>query len=165
LQPVLGGIEFGRETLDRLVRIENVVAIKEASFDARKFAETVRILEKAPKKITVLTGNDNFIYESLVMGAEGGLLGFGTIAVDMQVEMFRLASEGRFREAGEIWKELLPLEEAIFAPPVRDYRARLKVALKAMGVIDEAFVRPPLLPVSKDEEERIRAALKRLGAL
>jgi 4-hydroxy-tetrahydrodipicolinate synthase len=162
LQPVLGGIEFGKEVLNRLVEIENVVAIKEASFDAKKFTETVRILEKAPKKITILTGNDNFIYESLVMGAEGGLLGFGTIAVEMQVEMFRLASEGRFKESGEIWKELLPLEETIFSPPVRDYRARLKVALKIMGIIDEAFVRPPLLQITKNEEERIRTTLKSL---
>jgi len=162
LQPVLGGIEFGKEVLNRLVEIENVVAIKEASFDAKKFTETVRILEKAPRKITILTGNDNFIYESLVMGAEGGLLGFGTIAVEMQVEMFRLASEGRFKESGEIWKELLPLEETIFSPPVRDYRARLKVALKIMGIIDEAFVRPPLLQITKNEEERIRTTLKSL---
>ncbi len=162
LQPVLGGIEFGKEVLNRLVEIENVVAIKEASFDAKKFTETVRILEKAPRKITILTGNDNFIYESLVMGAEGGLLGFGTIAVEMQVEMFRLASEGRFKESSEIWKELLPLEETIFSPPVRDYRARLKVALKIMGIIDEAFVRPPLLQITKNEEEHIRTTLKSL---
>ncbi|MGQ9514700.1 MAG: dihydrodipicolinate synthase family protein [Thermoproteota archaeon] len=162
LQPLLGGTEFRKEVLEKLVEIENVVAIKEASFDAKKFIDTVRILEKAPKKITILTGNDNFIYESLVMGAEGGLLGFGTIAVDRQVEMFQLAAEGRYRESGEIWDELLLLEEVIFAPPVRDYRARLKVALKIMGVLETEFVRPPLLAINREEEERIRATLKNL---
>jgi 4-hydroxy-tetrahydrodipicolinate synthase len=162
LQPALGGVEFGPEVLNRLVGIRNVVAIKEALFDAKKFIDTVRIVKNAPRKITMLTGNDNFIYESLVLGAEGGLLGFGTIATGEQVEMFMLARDGKFKEAGEIWEELLPLEEAIFVSPVRNYRARLKVALNMMGVLDATYVRPPLQPVPKGDVRAIRSVLRKL---
>jgi 4-hydroxy-tetrahydrodipicolinate synthase len=162
LQPALGGVEFKPDVLNSLAGLDNVIAIKEASFDAKKFVDIVRFLKGNPKKITILTGNDNFIYESLVLGAEGGLLGFGTIATDRQVEMFRLASQGKFEEAGEIWEQLVPLEEAIFAAPVRNYRARLKVALSIMGVLDAAYVRPPLQPISKEEEESIRERLRDL---
>jgi len=165
LQPALGGVEFKPEVLRRLISIENVVAIKEASFDAKKFVDIVRFLKAGSRKVTILTGNDNFIYESLVMGAEGGLLGFGTIATDRQVEMFELVAEGKLEEAGEMWSQLLPLEEVVFAPPVRDYRARLKVALSIMGVIDAAHVRPPLRSISKAEEEGIRKALRDLGMI
>ena len=165
LQPALGGVEFTPETLFKLVKIENVVAIKEASFDAKKFVDIVRILNNASRKITILTGNDNFIYESLILGAEGGLLGFGTIATDKQVEMFRLVARGRFREAKEIWQEILPLEEVIFSPPVRNYRARLKEALVMMGVLKTPYVRPPLQPISEKERKQIRRALKDLGML
>jgi len=165
LQPALGGVEFKSEVLGRLIGIENVVAIKEASFDAKKFVDIVKFLKAASRKVTILTGNDNFIYESLVLGAEGGLLGFGTIATDRQVEMFKLAAEGKLEEAGEIWGRLLPLEGAIFAPPVRNYRARLKVALSIMGVLDTAHVRPPLQSIPKVEEEGIRKALRDLGMI
>jgi 4-hydroxy-tetrahydrodipicolinate synthase len=165
LQPALGGVDFKPETLLRLASIRSVIAIKEASFDARKFVNVVHTLKKADRKIMILTGNDNFIYESLVLGAEGGLLGFGTIAVEQQVEMFNLIAKGRLAEAREIWEELLPLEEAVFAQPVRDYRARLKEALVMMGVLKTSYVRPPLQPVSSEEKEAIRKALKSLRLL
>lgn len=163
LQPALGGVDFQPETLLKLSSIKNVIAIKEASFDARKFVNVVRTLKKASKKIMVLTGNDNFIYESLILGAEGGLLGFGTIAIDKQVEMFDLVARGRMDEAGEIWEELLPLEEAIFASPVRDYRTRLKEALAMMGVLRTPYVRPPLQSISDEEKEKIKKTLKDLN--
>jgi 4-hydroxy-tetrahydrodipicolinate synthase len=165
LQPALGGVEFKPDVLLNLVKINNVVAIKEASFDEKKFVDTVRLLKRAPRKITILTGNDNFIYESLILGAEGGLLGFGTIATDRQVKMFDLVAKGKFKEAKEIWEEILPLEEIIFAPLVRDYRARLKEALVAMGILRTAYVRPPLKPISNEERKRIRKSLKDLKML
>jgi 4-hydroxy-tetrahydrodipicolinate synthase len=165
LQPALGGVEFTRETLLRLVRIENVMAIKEASFDAKKFVNVVRTLNNAPRKIIVLTGNDNFIYESLILGAEGGLLGFGTIATDKQVEMFKLVSHGRLKEAREIWYEILPLEEVIFSPPIRNYRARLKEALVMMGILKTPYVRPPLQPISDEERKLLKRTLKDLGMM
>src|SRR6185295_3694170 len=90
LQPSLGGVLFDRETLLRLAAIPNVVAIKEASFDAVRFVETVRLLKDAPRQIQILTGNDNFILESFILGADGALIGFGTLAVAEQIEMIRL---------------------------------------------------------------------------
>ncbi|MEM2049870.1 MAG: dihydrodipicolinate synthase family protein [Thermoproteota archaeon] len=165
LQQALGGVDFTPETLLKLASIKNVIAIKEASFDARKFVNVVHTLKKASRKIMILTGNDNFIYESLVLGAEGGLLGFGTIAVEQQVEMFNLFAKGRLTEAREIWEELIPLEEAIFAQPVRDYRARLKEALVMMGVLKTSYVRPPLQQVSEKDKEAIKQALKSLKLL
>ncbi|MEM1509324.1 MAG: dihydrodipicolinate synthase family protein [Thermofilaceae archaeon] len=162
LQPALGGVEYKPGVLRRLSGLENVAAIKEASFDARKFLDMVLAVEKLPRKIQVLTGNDNFVYESLVMGAEGGLLGFGTIAVKEQVEMFNLVEKERYREAREIWMQLRPLMEVVFAPPVRNYRARLKEALCMMGILEAAHVRPPLLPVSSREREDLKRVLKEL---
>ena len=165
LQPALGGVLFSEETLMKLAELEGVVAIKEASFNAKKFIDTVRILRKAERKIFVFTGNDNFIYESLVLGADGGLLGFGTIAVDKQVEMFRLVGEKKYEEAEEIWEELLPLVEAIFAPPVRNYKTRIKEALVMTGVLETAYVRPPLRPISSEEKEKLRKVLKDLDMI
>ncbi len=167
LQPALGGVDYKPSVISKLSELKNVVAIKEASFDAKKFLDTVRTIEKLPRRIQILTGNDNFIYESLIMGAEGGLLGFGTIAIKEQVEMFELVGKGNYKEAREIWENLIPLVEVIFAPPVRNYRARLKEALSMLGIIDGAttYVRPPLLPISSEEREKLRRVLKELGMI
>lgn len=162
LQPALGGAIFSRETLLRLASIPTVVAIKEASFDAVRFVETVRVLSEAPRPIQVLTGNDNFILESFLLGAQGALIGFGTIAVAEQIEMLRLWRDGDLAAARRIYETTLqPLVAAIFAPPVRNYRARVKEGLVELGVLDAAHVRPPLLPLSDEERAAVREAVRR----
>ncbi|HEU4539943.1 MAG TPA: dihydrodipicolinate synthase family protein [Jiangellaceae bacterium] len=159
LQPALGGVIFTEETLRRIAAIDSVVALKEASFDARLYLATRRMIERLERPIDLLTGDDNFVYESFVMGAEGALIGFGTLVTDLQVEMHRLTCEGRWSEARAIWERIRPLEEAVYGPPVRDYRARTKVALRELGVIDNSVVRPPLQPVGDEAAAAIRAAL------
>ncbi|HUF52313.1 MAG TPA: dihydrodipicolinate synthase family protein [Dehalococcoidia bacterium] len=161
LQPSLAGVLFSREALLKLASISSVVAIKEASFDAVRFVETIRILQDAPRRIQVLTGNDNFIFESFLLGADGALIGFGTLAVAEQIEMFRLCKEGHLPEARRIYDDVVqPLVTAVFAPPVRDYRARTKEALVELGVIPAAHTRPPLLSIPPDDRERLLAAVR-----
>jgi 4-hydroxy-tetrahydrodipicolinate synthase len=161
LQPALAGVLFSRETLLRLIEIPTVVAIKEASFDAVRFVETRRILDEAPRRITLLTGNDNFILESFVLGAEGALIGFGTIAIAEQVEMFRLLAAGDIEAASRINESVVrPLADALFAPPVRNYRARLKEALRQMSIIPNAHMRPPLLDLDDRGCATVTAALR-----
>ena len=161
LQPSLGGVIFDADTLERLLEIDSVIAIKEASFDTVTFAETVKLVAGASREITMLTGNDNFILESFLLGATGALIGFGTILIAEQVEMMHLANAGEFPEAMKIYREkVLPLACGIFAAPVRNYRARLKAAMKLMGVLDEAVMRPPLLPLSESENQFVSRLLK-----
>jgi len=159
LQPVLGGRIYSEEVLKRLLDIEGVVAIKDASFDARVFLNTMRILENHPRRVTMLTGNDNFIFESFVLGARGALIGFGTVATDLQIEMLNSVAAGKTERGRRIWEQLLPLVDAVFAAPVRDYRARLKHALVTLGILRNSVVRPPLLPLSAEEKHRIDHAL------
>ena len=165
LQPALGGCLFSRETLALLVEIESVIAIKEASFDGMKFVETKAVLEQAPRQITLLTGNDNFILESFVLGAEGALIGFGTLATRMQVQMVEAWQQGDLTRAFKLGRIIQPLADVIFGPPVRNYRVRTKEALVMLGVLDRATVRPPLLPVNDDDRMQVRRALQRAGLL
>lgn len=160
LQPALAGVLFSRETLLRLIEIPTVVAIKEASFDAVRFVETRRVLDEAPRRIQLLTGNDNFIFESFVLGAEGALIGFGTVAIAEQIEMITLLRRGDTGAAARINAAIVgPLADALFAPPVRNYRARLKEALRLMGVIPNAHMRPPLIDLDPVECAAVAAAL------
>ena len=45
LQPSLAGVNYERETLEAMASVDGVVAIKEASFDARRFIDTARLVE------------------------------------------------------------------------------------------------------------------------
>jgi 4-hydroxy-tetrahydrodipicolinate synthase len=165
LQPALGGVLFTTEILHRLITIPTVVAIKEASFDAMRFLQVKGALESASRKITFLTGNDNFICESFILGAEGALLGFSTLGTREQVSMLAAVQRGDIAGAQELGSRLQPLADVIFAPPVTDYRARTKEVLKMLGVLENTTVRPPLLPIPESELETIRNALQKAGLL
>jgi 4-hydroxy-tetrahydrodipicolinate synthase len=165
LQPALGGVNFEAATLDRMCMVAQVVAIKEASFDPQRFVEARATVKAARPDCVYLTGNDNFIYESFLLGAEGALIGFGAVAVRQQVELIEHALAGRHKEAREIMDRLTPLVNAIFAPPVRNYRARTKAALVMQGLLERETVRPPLMPISEAERERIRKAMIHAGEL
>lgn len=165
LQPALGGVLFTAEILHKLITIPSVAAIKEASFDAMRFLQVKVTLESASRKITFLTGNDNFICESFILGAEGALLGFSTLGTREQVSMLTAVQHGDFNTARELGCRLQPLADVIFAPPVTDYRARTKEALKMLGILNNTTVRPPLLPVTENEREVIQHALQAAGLL
>lgn len=165
IQPAMGGINYTDEMFAKLLEIPQIVAIKEASFDCHRFIDTVRILRQAPRRITILTGNDDFIFESFVLGADGGLLGFATLAIEEQVRMLNLVKQGDILKAQEIWNVIGPLEALIFSPPLRDYRPRIKEALTMLGIIPRATIRKPFFPISEAERARVRQALQRAKLL
>jgi len=165
LQKELGGVEYSEACLVKLAAVKRVIAVKEASFDAAKFLHTLRLMKSRAREISVLTGNDNFIFESLVLGADGALIGFGTLATDLQVEMYELTEKGRYEEARQIADRLQPLADTIFSPPVRNYRARIKEALTIQGILKSAYMRPPLIPISRKERDAIREALRKAELL
>jgi 4-hydroxy-tetrahydrodipicolinate synthase len=161
LQEALGGVEFPVETLVGVARLPGVTAIKEATFSRERFVETAAAL--ADVDITLLTGNDNFIYESFPLGAEGALIGFGTLASRMQVEMYEAHVAGDDARAAELGARVQRLADVVFAPPIRNYRARLKEALVMLGVIPCAAIRPPLPPIGDGERNALREAIEEIG--
>jgi dihydrodipicolinate synthase/N-acetylneuraminate lyase len=68
-----------------------------------------------------------------------------------------------FARAERIAEQLRQLNEAVFASPVRNYRARTKEVLATQGVIEHAGVRPPLPPLAPEEVEAVRNGLSAAG--
>jgi 4-hydroxy-tetrahydrodipicolinate synthase len=167
LQPALGGVNFDLETLRQLIELDGVVAMKEASFDARRYLDTFRMVERTDKyrrgEFTYLTGNDNFILESFILGCTGALIGFGSIMVAEQVAMINAWRDGRTNEARKLGRRVQRLADVIFAAPVANYRARLKTVLTMLGVLEDDSVRPPLLPIDEAERRALQAALGEVG--
>ena len=165
LQPALAGVNYEADVLAAMASVDGVVAIKEASFDARRFVDTARLLEGLPRRITLLTGNDNFILESFLLGATGALIGFGAVMTREQVDMIRAWQDGRIEEAMALGRRVQRLADVVFAAPVGDYRVRLKECLRILGVLEAAHVRRPLLPIDDDERAMLAGVLDEVGLL
>ncbi|HYZ61680.1 MAG TPA: dihydrodipicolinate synthase family protein [Acetobacteraceae bacterium] len=128
-------------TMAALGKIERLVAIKDAAFDIDRTAE---LLEEAePTGIKVLTGNDTFILEAMLLGCAGALIGFAGTATAELIRMQLLAAEGKATEAYAIWNRLGPLARVCWRAPLRDYRVRMKYVLMRQGVIPNMVARAP----------------------
>ena len=165
LQPALGGVIFEPDTLRQLAAVDGVVALKEASFDARTFVDTVSLVASLPRPLTLLTGNDNFILESFLLGATGALIGFGAVMTREQVAMIEAWQAGNLDEARRLGRRVQRLADAVFAHPVGAYRARLKECLVLLGVLEHAHVRAPLLALDDAERQGLHKVLVEVGLL
>lgn len=167
LAPVFGGVNYTRETLLRLLEIPQVVAIKEASFDAQYFAYTMDTVKMSGRPVTVLCGNDRFITECFLLGAEGALLGFCAIGCGMVAEMLGKFLAGSYKEAVDMRSRVQGFANFIYKDPVLDYRARCKVGLAHLGVLErgQTYIRPPLLQIGEAESREIAQALAEFGML
>jgi 4-hydroxy-tetrahydrodipicolinate synthase len=159
------GPSYSNEALCRMAEIPQVTCIKEATFDAARLVDTLEGLKQAPRPLAVLTGSDTFLCEAYILGAHGALIGFGAIALDLQVKMLEAVQQRDFGQALAIWDRIGPLARMMWGPPLRDYRPRLKEALVMLGVLRSAAVRPPLLPISDEERRTIRRLLGHAGLL
>lgn len=165
LQPALAGVNFEPDTLRAMAAVDGVIAIKEASFDARRFVDTVNLIADLPRPIALLTGNDNFILESFMLGATGALIGFGAVMTREQVQMIEAWQAGRIDEARALGARVQRLADVVFAKPVGDYRVRLKECLRILGVLESAAIRRPLMPIDDGERTFLAEVLAEVGLL
>lgn len=157
------GPDFPPDTLARLASIPEVIGLKEASFDTTKTVETIDAAKSLPRKLGILTGSDTFIWEAMVMGCDGALIGFAGTATAELIAMHRAATTRDYDRGAAIWARLGPLARYCWRAPIRDYRPRMKEVLKLQGLFPHATVRPPQLPVDDGERAHIAKLAREAG--
>lgn len=166
LTPSLGGVVLQPDVIARLAGVAPLHALKEASFDASDYVASRDALRAAAPDVAFLSGCDNFMHESFVLGADGALLGYAGLAAELTRQVFEADRDGRYAEAQQLNRERMqPLAEVLFGAPVRNSRARIKEGLKLLGVIDEVAVRPPLLGLDDAERAALKHAMERARLL
>ena len=150
------GPDFNPEMMDAIFKIPQLFAIKESSFDAQMTIQSVESARKYADRPAILTGSDTFIFEAMMMGCDGALIGFGGTATRELVEMYEATAAGDYARGKAIWDRLSPLARYCWRAPVRDFRPRMKELLKFQGLFPHATVRPPQLGISEEERQHIR---------
>ena len=152
-------------TIRGLADLGRIVAIKDAAFDIDLTWEIVEEARETNGRIAVLTGNDTFVLEALLMGCQGALIGLaGTFTAEL-VRMQKLAAQGKATEAYAIWHELGPIARLCWSNPLRDYRARMKYVLMRQGVIATDATRAPQTRITKADQQKADALIARHGLL
>jgi 4-hydroxy-tetrahydrodipicolinate synthase len=157
------GPDYTPEILARMAQIPELVAIKEASFDVAQTLSTIEVAAALDRPIGVLTGSDTFIFEAMVMGCTGGLIGFAGTAVAELVAMERAVATGDLAAGRAIWQQLGPIARYCWRPPIRDFRPRMKAVLHWQGLFPHAACREPQLGIDMMERREIESLCERQG--
>jgi 4-hydroxy-tetrahydrodipicolinate synthase len=161
--PPASGIGYAPETLARLAEIPQVAGVKDWSNDIVAFERNLRALRATGRPVAMLSSFTMSLMSTFLLGADGAISGMGSVAADLQSELFDLCQKGDVDRARRVNDRLDPLVRVFYAPPFVDMHNRMKEALAILGRIPAAHVRPPLTPVSDAERAAIRDALRAAG--
>jgi 4-hydroxy-tetrahydrodipicolinate synthase len=161
--PPESGIGYAPETLARLAALPQVVAVKDWSNDMVAYERDLRALRATGRPVAMLSSFTMSLMASFLLGADGAISGMGSVAADLQVELFAACQKGDLDGARRLNDRLEPLVRVFYAPPFVDMHNRMKEALVLLGRIPAAHVRPPLTPVGAAERDGIRRALAAAG--
>ena len=161
--PPTSGVGYTPDILIQLTEIPQVVGVKEWSNDIVSFERNLRAIRSTGRPVAVLSSFTLSLLSSFVLGADGAISGMGSVAADLQAELFACVQRGDLEAAQCINDRLEPLVRVFYAPPFLDMHNRMKEALALLGRIDRAIVRPPLQPISNAERQQIAEALSQAG--
>jgi len=161
--PPASGIGYAPETLGRLAQMPQVAGVKDWSNDIVAFEKNLRALRATGRPVAMLSSFTMSLMASFLLGADGAISGMGSVAADLQAELFEACQKGDVEGARRINDRLDPLVAVFYAPPFVDMHNRMKEALVLLGRIPAAHVRPPLTPVSGAERQAIKRALEAAG--
>lgn len=142
--PYRTGRNMENETILRLSEEKNIVGVKDASGD---FNKTIELLLNKPDEFSVLSGEDNLFYSSLLLGGDGGVTASAHLKTKEFIKVYNYIQNNDAKAALEIWKEISPMIPLLFKEP---NPTPIKYMLKKMGLINSDEVRLPLVPISQE---------------
>jgi 4-hydroxy-tetrahydrodipicolinate synthase len=157
------GPDYTPEILRAIAEIPGLIAIKESSFDIAQTQQTIEVAHALPQPIGVLTGSDTFIFEALMMGCDGALIGFAGTATAELVAMHAAVRRGDFAAGQALWARLGPVARFCWRAPIRDFRPRMKEVLRLQGLFPSAACREPQLGIGDDERRSLAGLCAQAG--
>ncbi|HGO5824597.1 TPA: 4-hydroxy-tetrahydrodipicolinate synthase [Mannheimia haemolytica] len=153
------GSDLKPETIGRLAKIENIVAVKEATGDLSRLP---LIKQLAGEDFIFLSGDDATGLESMKLGGQGVISVTNNVAAADMAKMCELALSGKFDEAEEINNRLMALHKDLF---VESNPIPVKWAAYKLGLISEPNLRLPLTTLSESAQPIVLKALQQAGLI
>ncbi|MES3021080.1 MAG: 4-hydroxy-tetrahydrodipicolinate synthase [Pseudomonadota bacterium] len=150
--------DMSNDTVLRLSKIPNIVGIKDATGNIGRGTE---LLSMVPKTFAVYSGDDPTAMALILCGGAGNISVTANVAPRLMHEMCKAALAGDIARAVEINNKVLPLHAKLFVEP---NPVPVKWALAEMGRMP-AGLRLPLVALSADCHDTVRAALRDAGVL
>ena len=152
--PSRTGVNINPETCLELSKIENIVAIKEASGN---ISQVAKIAALCGDNLDIYSGNDDQIIPILSLGGKGVISVLSNVMPKYTHDMTDKYFNGEVEEAAKMQLQVIDLIDALFAEvnPIP-----VKYALNLMGY---NFGKPrlPLIELSEKNQEKMKEVMKK----
>lgn len=138
-----------------LAKIDNIVAMKEASGD---FSQIMEIVQNKPEGFDVLSGDDAITMPMMAVGVTGAISVVANAYPKRFAEMVHAAANDDMDMARAAHYDLLPVTHMLFE---EGNPGGVKVALEKQGIM-KPLMRMPLYPISQDLRTRIENETERI---
>ena len=151
--PSRTGVNIKPETCLELSKIENIVAIKEASGD---LSQVAMIANLCRDNLTIYSGNDDQIIPILSLGGMGVISVLSNIKPKYTHNMCEEFFKGNVNQAAKMQIDAIPLIKALFSEvnPIP-----VKAALNMIGY-NYGIPRLPLIEMSKEGKEKLKKIIQ-----
>ena len=153
------GVNMSADTTLRLAHdFKNIIAMKEASGNFDQFN---KIIKDKPADFLFLSGDDPITLPLIAMGAAGVISVIANALPGIFSTMVRMCLDGKFIEAKPLHHSLTEITSLCF---VEGNPGGVKSAMRQLGLCSDTM-RLPLVNVSQNTEDQIRAQLELLKSL
>ena len=161
--PIFTGVNVNPETLAKLAKIKNIVAIKEeAELNPKQMTEYINV---TPDDFIIYCGDDTMILEAYAQGGEkriGGIISGMSHIIGKQLrKMIEMFISGKVQEAARMQQKFLPLFRIMGQNGRFNPCSLIKEAMKMMGY-HAGIPRLPLTPGTEEEIANIAKIMEQL---
>ncbi|MEX3712928.1 4-hydroxy-tetrahydrodipicolinate synthase [Cytobacillus horneckiae] len=151
--PGRSAVNIAPETIIELSKVENIVAVKEASGDLNAMT---KIIAETDDQFLLYSGDDGIALPVMAIGGVGVVSVASHIIGNEIQEMIQSYLNGNYQAAAIKHQEILPVMEGLFAAPSP---GPVKTALQLKG-LDVGSVRLPMVPLTESERKALIDLLK-----
>ncbi|GAA5162589.1 4-hydroxy-tetrahydrodipicolinate synthase [Amycolatopsis dongchuanensis] len=156
--PVRTAVEIAPETFARLYRDhENIVGIKETTKDFEHFS---RVMHLCGRDLLMWSGIELLCLPLIALGGAGFVSALANIAPAAVAQTYEAAVAGDWDRARELHYGVHPLVDLLFA---ETNPAPSKWLMAHRGLIRSGHVRPPLIPLTEQGQDKVRALAAQAG--
>ncbi|CAM2771265.1 4-hydroxy-tetrahydrodipicolinate synthase [Vibrio rarus] len=152
--PSRSGVDMKPETVARLSKLDNIIAIKDATGDVTRVAQHK---ELCGDDFILLSGDDATGLDFVKLGGHGVISVTNNIAARDMAEMLQLAKDNKYAEAEVINQRLMGLHHGLF---IESSPTPVKWAAHELGMISCGELRLPMVPLTEAGQEVVKAAFK-----
>ena len=156
--PSRTGVNIQPKTLKELSKIENIVAVKEASGD---ISQVVKIAQLCGDDMTIYSGNDDQIVPIMSLGGKGVISVLSNVAPKQTHDIVASYLDGDVQKSLKLQLEAIELVDALF---VEVNPIPVKTAMNMLGY-SAGTLRMPLYEMSEENKEVLRKAMANYGLI